>query len=134
MWRRLCANFGLDADDPDYVTNIKRLQNIDALTEQLERRFADLDGDALLAQLTDAGIPAGRIRSIDEVYAWEQTRSQRLTIDVKHETLGTLTLPGMAVRTFEMSPAGELRESTRLEHDAPPLLNADGAAIHSWLQ
>jgi formyl-CoA transferase len=40
----------------------------------------------------------------------------------------------MALRTFEVSPAGELSESTRREHDAPPLLNADGPAIRSWLQ
>ncbi len=134
MWRRLCAHFGLDADDPDFATNTSRLEHVDALTEQLERRFADLDRDQVLAQLADAGIPAGRIRSIDEVYEWEQTRSQRLTVNVEHPTLGTLTLPGMALRTFEMSSAGEVSESTRLEHDAPPLLDADGPAIRSWLQ
>ena len=134
MWRRLCVQFGLDPDDPDYATNISRLENIDALTEQLERCFAKLDRDAVLAQLTEAGVPAGRIRSIDEVYEWDQARSQRLVLNVDHASLGPLTLPGMALRTFEMSPAGELSESTRREHDAPPLLNADGPAIRGWLQ
>ncbi|HEX3964478.1 MAG TPA: CoA transferase [Trebonia sp.] len=134
MWRRLCAQFGLDPDDPDYATNTSRLENIGALTEQLERCFAGLDRDAVLAQLTSAGVPAGRIRGIDEVYEWEQTRSQRLTVNVEHASLGTLTIPGMAVRTFEVSPAGELTESTRCEHDAPPLLDADGPAIRSWLR
>ena len=38
-----------------------------------------------------------------------------------------------ARRTFETSPAGELSESTRREHDAPPLLNADGPAIRGWM-
>jgi crotonobetainyl-CoA:carnitine CoA-transferase CaiB-like acyl-CoA transferase len=134
MWRRLCAQFGLDPDDPDYATNTSRLENIGALTEQLERCFEKLDRDALLARLAAAGVPAGRIRSIDEVYEWEQTRSQRLTINVEHASLGPLVLPGMAVRTFEMSPAGELTESTREEHSAPPLLDADGPAIRSWLR
>jgi crotonobetainyl-CoA:carnitine CoA-transferase CaiB-like acyl-CoA transferase len=134
MWRRLCVQFGLDPDDPDYATNISRLEHIEALTEQLEGCFAKLDRDAVLAQLTEAGVPAGRIRSIDEVYEWDQARSQRLVLDVKHASLGPLTLPGMALRTFEMSPSGELSESTRREHDAPPLLNADGPAIRSWLQ
>jgi crotonobetainyl-CoA:carnitine CoA-transferase CaiB-like acyl-CoA transferase len=134
MWRRLCAQFGLDPDDPDYATNTSRLEHIDALTEQLERCFAKLDRDAVLAQLTEAGVPAGRIRSIDEVYEWEQVRSQRLAVNVEHASLGPLTLPGMALRTFEMSPDGELGESTRREHDAPPLLNADGPAIRSWLR
>jgi crotonobetainyl-CoA:carnitine CoA-transferase CaiB-like acyl-CoA transferase len=134
MWRRLCAQFDLDPDDPDYATNTSRLKHIDALTGQLERCFAGLDRDTVLAQLTEAGVPAGRIRSIDEVYEWEQTRSQRLTLNVEHASLGPLTLPGMALRTFEVSPAGELGESTRREHDAPPLLNADGPAIRGWLQ
>jgi crotonobetainyl-CoA:carnitine CoA-transferase CaiB-like acyl-CoA transferase len=133
-WRRLCAAFGLDPEDPGYATNASRLEHIDALTGQLERCFASLDRDTVLAQLTEAGVPAGRIRNIDEVYEWEQTRSQRLTLNVEHASLGTLTLPGMALRTFEMSPAGELSESTRREHDAPPVLNADGPAIRSWLQ
>jgi formyl-CoA transferase len=134
MWRRLCAQFGLDPDDPDYATNTSRLEHIDALTGQLERCFASLDRDTVLARLAEAGVPAGRIRGIDEVYEWEQTRSQRLTLNVEHASLGTLTLPGMALRTFEMSPAGELSESTRREHGAPPVLDADGPAIRSWLR
>jgi crotonobetainyl-CoA:carnitine CoA-transferase CaiB-like acyl-CoA transferase len=134
MWRRLCHQFGLDPDDPDYATNTSRLEHIDALTEQVERCFAHLDRDTVLARLTEAGVPAGRIRGIDEVYEWEQTRSQRLTVNVEHASLGPLTLPGMALRTFEMSTDGELSESTRLVHDAPPVLNADGPAIRSWLR
>jgi formyl-CoA transferase len=134
LWRRLCAQFGLDPDDPDYATNTSRLEHVDALTVQLERCFAGLDRETVLAQLTKAGVPAGRIRSIDEVYDWDQVRSQRLTVNVEHASLGPLTLPGMALRTFELSPAGELGESTRREHDAPPLLDADGPAIRSWLR
>ena len=134
MWRRLCAQFGFDPNDRDYATNTRRLENIGALTEQLERCFEKLDRDTVLARLAAAGVPAGRIRGIDEVYEWEQTRSQRLTINVEHASLGSLVLPGMAVRTFEMSPAGELSESTRREHGAPPLLDADGPAIRSWLR
>jgi formyl-CoA transferase len=134
LWQRLCGQFGIDPDDPAYATNADRVHNSRALTEDLESRFADLDREDLLAQLNALGIPAGRIRSIDEVYGWEQTRSQRLLIDVKHETLGMVTLPGMALRNFEMSPDGDLRESTRLEHGAPPVLDADGAAIKAWLR
>ena len=134
LWRRLCGQFGLDADDPDYATNISRVEHVDALTDQLECRFADLDRDTLLAQLADAGVPAGRVRSIDEVYDWEQTRSQRLTVNVEHASLGTVTLPGTVLRTFEISADGELGETTRREHDAPPVLNAHGPAIRSWLQ
>ena len=56
MWRRLCAQFDLDPDDPEYATNTSRLKHIDALTGQLERCFAGLDRDSVLAQLTEAGV------------------------------------------------------------------------------
>jgi formyl-CoA transferase len=134
MWRRLCAQFGFNPDDVDYETNTSRVEHVEALTELLEQHFASLDTAKLLAQLDAAGIPAGRIRSIDEVYDWDQTRSQRLLMDVDHATLGPIQLPGMALRTFEVSNVGELVESTRLEHKAPPLLDADGPAIRDWLQ
>jgi hypothetical protein len=53
---------------------------------------------------------------------------------VDHATLRTIPLPGMALRTFGMSPVGELSESTRLEHGPPRLLGADVPAIHGWLR
>ena len=134
MWRSLGGQFGLDPDDPDFATNTSRLEHIDKLTEQLERRFAGLDREAVLTRLAEAGIPAGRIRGIDEVYEWPQAHSQRLTVHVQHETLGPIAIPGMPLRTFEMAPTGELSESTRLDHDAPPVLDADGPAIRRWLR
>ena len=87
--------------DRDYATNTSRLENTGALTQQLERCFEKLDRGTLLARLAAAGVPAGRLRGIDEVYEREQTRSQGLTIS---------------------------------EHGAPPLLDADGPAIRSWLR
>ena len=69
------------------------------------------------------------MRTLDEVYQWEQTRSQRLLIDVEHQTLGTTTLPGPPLRFF----AADGAETTAGEHTAPPLLDADGAAVRAWL-
>jgi hypothetical protein len=36
--------------------------------------------DDLLARLAAAGIPAGRLRTMDEVYGWDQTISQGLRL------------------------------------------------------
>jgi len=79
--------------------------------------------------LSEVGIPAGKVRSMDEVYAWEQLDSQGLKISVEHETLGPLTLPGPPLRFFDR--AGD--EVTRTAHTAPPTLDEHGAAVRSWL-
>lgn len=133
MWHRLCAAFDIAPGDARYATNADRMANRESLTELLESVFAGHEPEALLKRLADAGIPAGQVRSLDQVYEWEQTRSQRLLIDVEHQSLGTITLPGSALRTFTVDAAGGETESTRVHHTAPPLLNADADAIRDWL-
>jgi crotonobetainyl-CoA:carnitine CoA-transferase CaiB-like acyl-CoA transferase len=80
--------------------------------------------------LNDAGIPAGKVRTLDEVYEWEQVHSQGLVIDVDHKILGNVTLPGPPLRFFS---AADTAETTLKDHTAPPLLDQDGDQIRQWL-
>ncbi len=132
LWRRLCAEFGLDPEAPGLATNSERVGNRGRVIELLEDAFADVDAETLLARLAAAGVPAGKVRTIDEVYSWDQTLSQGLLVDVEHATLGPLQLPGPPLRFFEATPDGET-ETTRSDHAAPPVLGADGDAIRRWL-
>ena len=102
------------------------------MIELLERTFADLSPEELLARLAGAGVPAGKVRTLDEVYTWDQTLSQGLLIDVEHATLGQLQLPGPPLRFFAPGPDGET-ETTRREHAAPPVLGSSDEAIRAWL-
>ena len=129
LWQRLCLAFGLDVDAEGMRDNAERVAHRDQVIEAVETAFAELDADPLLTRLADAGIPAGRVRTLDEVYAWEQTASQGLLVDVKHTSLGTVTLPGPPLRFFDPSGA----EVTRRDHQAPPVLDEHAARIRAWL-
>jgi crotonobetainyl-CoA:carnitine CoA-transferase CaiB-like acyl-CoA transferase len=129
LWQRFCAAFDIDPATPGFATNSERVANRDRLIETIEGVFGAWKAGDLLARLADVGIPAGKVRTIDEVYAWEQTRSQGLLIDVTHDTLGPIQLAGPPLRFFDSQGA----EITRSEHRAPPTLDADGAAIREWL-
>jgi crotonobetainyl-CoA:carnitine CoA-transferase CaiB-like acyl-CoA transferase len=129
LWQRLCAAFGLDPSAPGLATNAERVAHRDRLIELIEGAFAEWDAEPLLARLAEVGVPAGRVRALDEVYAWDQVASQGLLIDVDHSTLGRVTLPGPPLRFFD----GDGSEVTRRRHDAPPTLDEDGAAIREWL-
>jgi crotonobetainyl-CoA:carnitine CoA-transferase CaiB-like acyl-CoA transferase len=132
LWRRLCTEFGFDPEAPGMATNGERVDNREKVIELLENAFAGIAPEELLARLAAAGIPAGKVRTIDEVYGWDQTESQGLLIDVDHATLGRVQLPGPPLRFFATGPDGET-ETTRREHAAPPVLGADGDAIRAWL-
>src|SRR3954463_10632760 len=128
LWRRVCAAFALAPETPGLATNGERVANRQRTIEVVERVFASWKAADLLVHLSEVGIPAGKVRSMDEVYAWEQVESQGLKISVDHRTLGPLTLPGPPLRFFDRSG----QEVTRDGHTAPPTLDADGEAIRRW--
>ncbi|WP_328995956.1 CoA transferase [Kribbella sp. NBC_01245] len=127
LWERFCAGFGLDP--AAFATNSERVGARDEVIALIEKSFADWSAEALLARLAEIGVPAGKVRRLDEVYEWEQTRSQGLLIDVDHASAGTLTLPGPPLRFFDSSGA----ETTRTAHAAPPLLNGDEQEVRAWI-
>src|SRR5690348_11893772 len=86
LWRKFCAEFGLDPDAPGMATNGERVERRDEVIALLERTFADIPAADLLDRLAAAGIPAGKVRPIDEVYEWDQARSQGLLVAVDHAT------------------------------------------------
>jgi crotonobetainyl-CoA:carnitine CoA-transferase CaiB-like acyl-CoA transferase len=132
LWRKLCTEFGLDPDAPGMATNGERVGNRQQVIELLERAFAGTPPEELLARLAAAGIPAGKVRTIDEVYTWDQALSQGLLVDVEHATLGPLQLPGPPLRFFTPGPDGEI-ETTRRDHVAPPVLGSSNEAVRAWL-
>jgi crotonobetainyl-CoA:carnitine CoA-transferase CaiB-like acyl-CoA transferase len=129
LWQRLCSAFGLDAAGEGLATNAERVAHRESVISLVEGAFADWDAEPLLARLAELGVPAGKVRTLDEVYAWDQTASQGLLVDVEHASLGPLTLPGPPLRFF--GPDGG--EVTRGDHAAPPTLDQHGAAIRAWL-
>jgi len=130
LWKRFCEGFELHPDTPGMATNPQRVANSKRVKDMVQSAFALYGTDELLAKLDRIGVPAGRIRTIREVYEWEQTQSQGLLIDVEHATLGTVTLPGPPLRFFDPNGA----ELTRRRHTAPPVLGADNNLIAATLQ
>ena len=130
LWDTFAAAFGIDASRTEFAGNAQRVRNRRAVIDAVEQAFSDLEPEPLLEKLRAAGIPAGKVRTLDEVYDWEQVHSQGLVVDVEHPVLGTVSLPGPPLRFFD---AGEGTETTRRAHAAPPLLDQHGSGIRGWL-
>ncbi|CAN5403949.1 CoA transferase [soil metagenome] len=122
LWRAFAAAF--DLDRPEWSTNAGRVAHRDAVGDAVNAAFSAYRRTYLISKLAATGTPAGLVRNLEEVYTWEQTRSQGLLIDVEHESLGTLTLPGPVLR-YDFGPP--------MQHRAPPTLGQHNASIRSWL-
>jgi crotonobetainyl-CoA:carnitine CoA-transferase CaiB-like acyl-CoA transferase len=128
QWQVFAPIVGLDPADPRYATNRDRVAHRDSLLAAIDSALAAASSAEWLDRLDDLGIPAGRVRSLDEVYEWEQTRSQGLLISVEHPVLGRIDLPGPPLRFDDSRHAGG-----RETHLPPPALGQHDADVRAWL-
>ena len=126
-WNALCRVLDLHADER-FDTNAGRVENRDELVGLINSALAHRELNATIDAMTVAGVPAGRVRSLDEVYSWDQTRSQGLVIEVEHSTIGRIDIPGPPLRWFDGAT-----EVTPTGHSAPPTLGEHTDAVLRWL-
>jgi crotonobetainyl-CoA:carnitine CoA-transferase CaiB-like acyl-CoA transferase len=129
LWRKFADAVGLDPDDARFQTNRDRVANRDHLIEEIEDRFTTREAEHWLDLLLGAGVPAGMVRSMDDVYAWEQVRSQGLVLEVDHPAYGSLELSGSPLRFDDNAFSGG-----RVTHVAPPTLGQHSEEIRAWLE
>jgi crotonobetainyl-CoA:carnitine CoA-transferase CaiB-like acyl-CoA transferase len=118
LWSRFCAAVGADAleHDPRFATNSDRLANRATLNARIRELFEDQRVDALIERLTEAGVPCGRVRTIDEVLRDPQLAARDMLIDMPAGT-GTVRVPGNPIKlsglpALRRSPPPALGEHT----------------------
>jgi len=109
--------------DPLFATPEARRANFDAMKAELERVFATRDAAAWEAGLSEAGIPCGMVRRVDE--AAELARPDALvSFDIPEGPLtGPVRYPGAG---FRLTPGLQVGE-------VPPRLDENRAEILDWL-
>ena len=79
------------ASDPDFATNPARVANRDRLIAELETAFSGWTKQDILAACEAAGIPAGPINALDDVFDDPQVLARGLRIDLPGGTSGVRT-------------------------------------------
>ncbi|MCA0178710.1 MAG: CoA transferase [Actinobacteria bacterium] len=128
LWVKFAIAFGLDPAAPGMATNRERVQNREAVIAAVNGALASYTAQDVLAKLAEVGIPAGKVRSMDEVYDWDQVASQHLLLEVDHPVLGEITIPGSPIRLDDNAFSGG-----REVHLPPPGLGEHSDAVRAWL-
>jgi crotonobetainyl-CoA:carnitine CoA-transferase CaiB-like acyl-CoA transferase len=128
QFRRCAQVIGLAdlADDARYRTNRDRIANREGLIAAMAAQIAGFDRDHLLAALEQAGVPAGPINTVAQVFADPQVVHRGMQLELP---LGAGTVPG--VRTpivMSRSPLVQDRASPRLGQHTQEVL-AEVAAL-----
>ena len=108
------------ADNPRFNTNPKRVLNRDELVPLLVERMAQGERDHWLAELERAGVPAGPINTLDQVYEDPQVVFRQMKRELPHPVAGMVPIAGSPLR-LSGSPV-EYRH-------APPMLGEHTAQV-----
>jgi crotonobetainyl-CoA:carnitine CoA-transferase CaiB-like acyl-CoA transferase len=84
LFRRLLEMLGRTdlLEDERFATNAARLANRDALREVVSAETRRWTREGLLSRCAEAGVPAGPINQLDEVFADPQTQARGMKVEV----------------------------------------------------
>jgi crotonobetainyl-CoA:carnitine CoA-transferase CaiB-like acyl-CoA transferase len=114
-WERIADALGHPEwrDDPRFVTNTARMQNLHALVELMNGVLAQRTRVEWLAALGAAGVPAGPVHSLGEALTHPQTIARGMVVDLVHPQAGPTKAIGCPIH-FSATP-------TRADRPAPLL-------------
>ena len=119
IYKRFCAAMGREdwLTDPRYDTPRNRSVNRDAMNVEIEAITRTRTSGEWIAAFNEAGVPAGYIYAIDEVFADPQVRHLGMAAPAKHPKLGDIELVAQPVKLsgaeFAVrSPTPDLGEHT----------------------
>ncbi len=119
QFRRFCAAIDLPdlAADPRFATNPDRLGQLQALNAILIPRLGDIATGDILARLEGAGVPAGPVNRLDDVFASDQVAARGMKIDMAGSRGEQIPLIGNPLK-FSRTPVSYRLPPPRLgEHD-----------------
>jgi crotonobetainyl-CoA:carnitine CoA-transferase CaiB-like acyl-CoA transferase len=113
-------------EDPRFLDNSQRVANRAALVPLLEAQLQRHGAAEWQRQLTEVGVPAGRVGTVADGFALAESLGLEPTIEV-------LDASGVAVATQVRHPITWSPPITR-KNIAPPLLGQQDAAVRDWLE
>ena len=106
------------ADDQRYASNRARVENRDSLVPLLQEAMLQRPRDAWLAEFEAAGVPAGPINNVDEVFADPQVLARGMRVTLPHPDNPSLEVVGNPIK-LSRTPVEYRQAPPRLgEHDA----------------
>jgi crotonobetainyl-CoA:carnitine CoA-transferase CaiB-like acyl-CoA transferase len=115
QYRRFCTALGHAelGNDERFATNPTRVQNRALLTETFDAITRQWRQQDMLAAMERAGVPAGPIYDLEQVFDDPQVQHRGMAVEVPHPLSGTLRLAANPIR-FSATPI--------TKYTAPPML------------
>ncbi|MFQ5846073.1 MAG: CaiB/BaiF CoA transferase family protein [Candidatus Methylomirabilales bacterium] len=125
-WEKLCGVLGRRdlLEDPRFRTNADRVRHYQELGALLQPVFHERKTAEWLARLETAGVPAGPIYNMADVYGDPHVRDRGMLVELEHPVAGKINNIGIPVK-LSLTP-GQIRRPA-------PLLGQHTDEVLVWL-
>jgi len=126
MFERLARALGREdwLEDPRFADALVRIRNRDALSAEIESALAGDDVDAWVEKINAAGVPAGPVLDLAQVFADPQVLARQMLVEMPHPEVGTYRTTGVPVKLGASPGAIERRPPLLGEHTDEVLADA----------
>jgi crotonobetainyl-CoA:carnitine CoA-transferase CaiB-like acyl-CoA transferase len=126
-WERIADVLGHPEwrEDPRFIDNSARMQNLQALTEAMGSVLATRTRDEWITAFDAAGVPAGPVHTIGEALSHPQTLARNMVVDLEHPQAGPTRALGCPVH-FSETPTQITRHAPMLGEHSRELLKEYG--------
>ena len=109
LFDRMCRAIGREelAKDPRFDSEASRVANREALVPLLNSIFSTRPASDWLKRLDEAGVPAGRIKTVAEVCDSEHLRARGMFVSLNHPKAGAVTAMGVPIRLWDTPGAAQ---------------------------
>jgi formyl-CoA transferase len=83
---------------PLYATNSDRMANLSSLVETLTETFKTRTTEEWMQRLDQAGVPAGPVLTLDQVYEHPQVQAREMDVEIEHPIAGRVHALGFPVK------------------------------------
>lgn len=118
-WEKLCREVIHRPElieDPRFVTNMDRLENIAELEPLLEEAFASADAATWIARCEAASVPCGPINNFGEAMQDPHYIARGMIEEIEHPKLGTMKMIGIPTKFSKTPGAVRMAAPTLGEH------------------
>jgi len=119
LWHRLAK--ALDrtdlVDDPRFELNLDRMENLDALVEELEKTLATNTAEHWIDMLSESGVPAGPLYNTQQAVEDPHVIARGMVQEVEHPVEGTVKVLGVPIKLSSTPGQTEGRAPLLGEHN-----------------
>ena len=112
-------------DDPRFADNKLRMANLEALVDELTLRSKRKPSAAWLEALDAVGVPAGPVKTIEQMLADPQVHARDMVVDLTHPRAGETQAIGCPIK-FSVTPSRVTRPAPMLGQHTSEVLGEFG--------